>query len=304
MGILTTKGEIKPEALGVTYMHEHLSLDLSAHKDDPDTRFDNKEELIKELTELKSKGVKSLVEVTNRGMGRDMTVIEEVADQSGLQVIVSTGFYKEPFLPDYVYKVDEKALSRMIIEDINKGIDDSDIRAHVIGEVGTSHNQVTEMEEKVFRACAKAHLETGRPISTHTTLGTMGDWQVRFFKEQGVNLEQVIIGHLDLHPVTDYHLMIADYGCYLAFDTVGKVSYQPDEKRVMAIRRLIDRGYLNQILLSQDLTRKSHLQVRGGIGYTYLLDTFIPMLLAAGVTQSQVDTIMIHNPKRALDVID
>ncbi|RRD96249.1 phosphotriesterase-related protein [Clostridiales bacterium COT073_COT-073] len=302
MSIIGIFGEIKANDLGKTYIHEHLSIDLSSQKNDEDANFDNESEIIEELVLLHAKGIKTIVEVTNRGMGRNIETIERIAQKSGMQVIASTGFYKEPFLPEYTYSLSEKELAKLLMEDLVKGMDGTPVKAHVIGEIGTSHNMVTPMEEKIFLSSALAHLETGKPISTHTTLGTMGLWQTRFLKSRGVNMEHVVIGHSDLSADMDYHLKIADYGCFIAFDTIGKISYQPDEIRIKCLKNLIAHGHIRQILMSEDLTRKSHLKVKGGIGYSYLVDSFLPELLEAGVSEQQIETILIENPRRFLDI--
>lgn len=302
MSIMGILGEIAPNRLGPTYIHEHLSIDLSGQKKDEDAKFDSEPEIIDELILLNSKGIKSIVEVTNRGMGRNIETIKRIANKSGMQVVVSTGFYKEPFLPDYTYRMTEKELAELLVTDLTVGMDQTTVKAHVIGEIGTSHQTVTPMEEKIFRSCVLAHLETGKPISTHTTLGTMALWQTEFLKKQGVNMEHVVIGHLDLSADMDYHLKIADYGCFLAFDTIGKVNYQPEETRIECLKNLIARGHIGQIVMSEDLTRKSHLKVKGGIGYSYLLDSFLPKLTEAGISKEQIETILVDNPRKFLDV--
>lgn len=302
MSITTINGVINKDDLGKTYIHEHLSIDLSSVKQDLDTRFDDIESLIEEMKKIKNKGIDSIVEVTNRGMGRNVNAMKRVALETGLNVIASTGFYKEPFLPAYVYEMDEKKLAKLLVKDILLGMDDTSIKAHVIGEIGTSKDTMTDMEHKVFKVAARAHLETGRPISTHTTLGTYALEQIKFFKESNIDLSKVVMGHLDLNCDLEYHLKVADSGCFLAFDTIGKSNYQLDDTRIKHIKELINRGHLNQIVLSHDITRKSHLLANGGIGYSHLLDQFIPKLLEAGINESQIDTMMIENPKRLLDV--
>ncbi|MBS4538734.1 phosphotriesterase-related protein [Clostridium sp. D2Q-11] len=302
MSIATINGIINKDDLGNTYIHEHLSIDLSSQKKDLDTRFDDIESLIKEMKLIKEKGIDTLVEVTNRGMGRNIEVMKKISNEAGIHVVASTGFYKEPFLPSYVYEMEKKELSKLLIKDILEGIDGTNAKAHVIGEIGTSKDTMTPMEHKVFKVAARAHIETGRPFSTHTTLGTYALEQIKFMKENNIDLNKVVIGHLDLNCDLDYHLRIADNGCYLAFDTIGKSNYQSDENRVKHIKELINRGHLNQIVLSQDITRKSHLAVNGGIGYSYLLDNFIPKLLKAGVSKEEIDTMLKQNPKNLLDI--
>lgn len=298
--ITTIRGNI--DNLGRTYIHEHIKLDLSAHKKDPDTNYNNVKDVILEFKKLKENGIDSIIEVTNRGMGRDIESMLKVADETGLNIIASTGFYKEPFLPEYFYELSEKELMKLLLKDIEVGIDDTSAKAHILGEIGTSHNMVKPVEEKAFNIVSKVHLETGKPIFTHTTLGTMGLEQIKILKENGVNLEKVLIGHMDLNYDPEYHLRVADTGSYLGFDTIGKLNYQPDENRIKLIKELVDRGHEDQIVLSLDLTRKSHLENLGGIGYSYLIDEFLPKLVLSGIDEEIINKFMIDNPNRLVKV--
>lgn len=302
MSITTVCGSIDVKELGKTYIHEHLIIDLSGQKDDLDARLDDMEAIIGEMKVLKSKGIDTIVEVTNRGMGRDVKAMRRIADASEINVIASTGFYKEPYLPPYVYDMEIDALVKLLMADILNGIEGSGIKAHIIGEVGTGKDTISPMELKIFHVAARTHIETGKPISTHTTLGNLALEQLALFKSYGIDTSRLVIGHLDLNCDPDYHLRVADTGCFMAFDTVGKLKYQPDEKRIESIKVLIDHGHLDQILLSQDITRKSHLMVNGGNGYSYLADQFIPKLLDAGVDEKQVDRMLCGNPGKFLDV--
>lgn len=298
--IRTINGNIN--SLGKTYIHEHIKLDLSEHKKDPDTNYDNINEIILEFQELKKKGIDSIVEVTNRGMGRDIFAMLKVAEETGLNIVGSTGFYKEPFLPQYFYELSDRQLMRMLFKDIEEGIDGTDAKAHVLGEVGTSHNMINSMEERALKIIGDVHVETGKPIFTHTTLGTMALEQIEVFRNRKVDLEKVLIGHMDLSYDKEYHLRVADKGCYLGFDTIGKLNYQSDENRIELIQELINRGHEEQIVLSLDLTRKSHLKDSGGIGYSYLIDTFLPMLVESGVKEELIDKFLIDNPNRLLNI--
>jgi len=302
MYINTVRGRIEPQQLGMTYAHEHLKLDLSGQKGDPDTRYDDVDSVIAELKSLSSQGLGSVMEMTNWGMGRDVCVLMDVAEATGLNVVAATGVYKEPFLPDWVYTSGEGEIAAKIIGEIVQGIGDTGVRAHVIGEVGTSAQGITDAEAKVLRAAARASLETGHPIYTHTTLGKLGLEQVKLFQKLGADLSRVVIGHTDLSQDPELHLRLADTGCYLGFDTVGKLNYQSDQVRAQRIKELVERGHHKQILLSLDLTRKSHLQERGGIGYAYLLNSFVPLLLSQGLQQRHIDAMLIENPARLLAV--
>lgn len=279
-------------------MHEHLTVDLSANKNE-DANLNDDNAMTDDLKELKQAGIETIVDVTNRGMGRDIRRMSMLSEESGINVVVSTGYYKTPYLPDEVKNKDTRELAKVMISEIRDGIEGTDIKAGIIGEIGTS-DVFTDDEKKVFGAACYAHNETGTPIYTHTTLGKLAVEQLEFLKSNGVNLEKVVIGHMDLNPDMDYYRRILDYGCYVGFDTIGKASYQPDELRAENILRLIDLGYGDRIVLSLDITRKSHLKKYGGYGHVYMINTFLSMLIRYGLSQADIDHMLIDNPARIL----
>ncbi|WP_040212529.1 phosphotriesterase family protein [Clostridium polynesiense] len=285
---------------GITYSHEHVTIDLSGVKKNDDCNLNCYDETVLEFKELKSKGVNNIIDVTNRGMGRNVDYMVRVSKDTGMNILFSTGFYKEPFLPEEAYELDEKTLSKLFISEIEEGIENSGYKASIIGEIGTSKDTITDMERKVFNAGARAHTETGVPIITHTTLGTMGLEQIELFKEFNVNLSKVIISHVDLSGSLDYILRLIDKGVNVAFDTIGKENYQPDGLRIDLLREISKRGYSDQVLMSMDITRKSHFKTRGGMGYSYLLDKFIPSMLEEGISQEDIDKMTKSNIVRIL----
>lgn len=286
---------------GYTLMHEHVKIDLSGVKKDPDCRLDCFEETVEEFRALYRHGVRNVLEVTNMGMGRDVSYIDRVAKETGIHFIVSTGFYKEPFLPQMVYEKTVEELADLAEKEIKEGIGDTGVRASVIGEFGTGKDGMTDMEEKVFQAMALAAVRTGVPVTTHTTLGTFGERQVEYLTEHGVKPEKIIIGHMDLSQDIQAIMKLLEKGVNVGFDTVGKLNYCPDTFRVEALRTIAEAGRLSQVVLSMDITRKSHLKKRGGIGYSYLFTDFLPLLGEAGMSQEQIDILLIHNPRRILE---
>lgn len=285
---------------GYTLMHEHVTIDLSGVKKDLDCRLDCFEETVAEFKELYRLGVRNILEVTNIGMGRDVSYIKKVAEATGIHFIISTGFYKEPFLPQMVYEMTAEELADFAEKEIKEGIGETKICASVLGEFGTSKNEMTATEEKVFHAMALAAVRTGVPVTTHTTLGTFGEQQADYLMEHGVKPEKIIIGHMDLSQDVGKIMRLLEKGVNVGFDTVGKLNYCPDTFRVEALRRIASENRLSQIVLSMDITRKSHLKSHGGIGYSYMFTDFLPLLRASGMTQEQIDTLLIHNPKRIL----
>lgn len=285
---------------GITYMHEHVTIDLSGIKKDLDCRLDAIDDTIKEFKELKKKGAANVLDVTNRGMGRNIEYALKVQEETGINIIFSTGYYKEPFLPEEVYKFSEDELKNVIVKEIIEGIDGTKIKAQVIGEIGTSKDAVAPIERKLFIAGARAQEETGRPISTHTTLGRLGLEQLDILEENGADLNKVIIGHADLSGDIDYILKLIDRGAYVAFDTIGKINYMSEENRLSMLKEICSRGLSKRVVMSMDITRKSHLKARGGLGYSYLLDSFIPFIRENGISEKDIENMLINNAKDIL----
>lgn len=281
---------------GITYMHEHTTIDLSEVKNNEDCQLDTFDETVREFKKLYDKGVRNIVDVTNLGMGRNIPYVQKVAEKSGMNILFSTGFYQEAFYPIQVFRQTKEQLAAKMVKEIKEGIKETDAKAEIIGEIGTSYNEWTETERKVFEAVVLAHEETGKPITTHTSIGTLGHEQVRFFQEQNVDLDRVVIGHVDLTGDADYILDMLKTGVYVEFDTVGKESYMPDQVRAEILKKIQDKGYMDRVLLSMDITRKSHLEYQGGLGYSYLLDSFIPLLETYGITESSIDKMLVKNP--------
>ncbi|HEI6835856.1 TPA: phosphotriesterase-related protein [Yersinia enterocolitica] len=283
---------------GYTYAHEHLHIDLSGFKNNLDCRLDQYQLICDEMRELVGKGVANIVEVTNRYMGRNPQFLLNVMRDSGINVIASTGYYTDSFYPPMVRENSTEQLAQTMIDEIEIGIDGTELKAGVIAEIGTSEGIITPDEAKVFHAAALAHHATGLPISTHTSFSTMGLEQIALLKQHGVALDRVVIGHCDLKEQPDLIMKMIDMGVYVQFDTIGKNSYFPDERRIAMLVTLAERGLLDKVMLSMDITRRSHLKANGGSGFSYLVDSFVPMLLAAGISSAQVEMMLRHNPNK------
>ncbi|MEH7443456.1 phosphotriesterase [Bacillus sp. JJ1122] len=300
--IQTVLGKIRPEDLGICSVHEHLSIDLSRIKKDPDTILDDEPGMLEELEDFHCEGGRAMVEVTNDGMGRDVLRLKRLSEKSGVHIIACTGFYKDPFIPEYAQNWTAAQFAEHFIKEATEGIDGTGILPGVIGEVGTSKNEIKPIERELLIGAALAGMETGLPVTTHTTLGTLGYEQVQLLTAQGLATDQIIIGHQDLNPNFDEVLAVLETGVYIDFDTIGKNNYRPDAERVEFLLEFIQRGFEKQILLSADLTRKSHWKKHGGPGYGLVLRDFIPQLKAKGVTQETIDQLLISNPARAFTI--
>lgn len=283
---------------GYTYAHEHLHIDLSAFKNNLDCRLDQYDLICQEMKDLRALGVSNIIEMTNRYMGRNPQFMCDLMRDTGINVVACTGYYQDAFFPAHVATRSVDELAQEMIDEIENGIDGTELKAGIIAEIGSSEGVITPREEKMFIAAARAHQATGRPISTHTSFSTMGLEQLALLKAQGVALSRVVIGHCDLKDNLDNILRMIDLGAYVQFDTIGKNSYYPDAKRIAMLDALRQRGLLNRVMLSMDITRRSHLKANGGNGYDYLLTTFIPQLRQSGFSQADVDTMLRDNPSQ------
>lgn len=283
---------------GITLIHEHVTIDLSKIKNIDDTNLNDFDNTVKEFQELYELGVRNVIDVTADGMGRNVEYVNKVQELSKINIIQATGYYKEPFLPDYVYTMSIEELADKMIKEINVGIGDTNSKAYVIGEIGTSKDSFEDMEKKIFEAACLAAKETNTVISTHTTLSTVALEQAEFFLERNMNPNKIIIGHQDLLGDENQINKLIDLGFYVGFDTVGKNNYFPDEKRAELLLNLQETNRIDKVCLSLDITRKSHLKANGGIGYAYIFNEFIPLLKKKGLTEESIEKLLIENPKR------
>lgn len=283
---------------GYTYAHEHLHIDLSGFKNNLDCRLDQYDLICQEMKDLSALGVKNIIEMTNRYMGRNPQFMLDLMRDTGINVVACTGYYQDAFFPKHVAACSVEQLAKEMVDEIANGIDGTELKAGIIAEIGSSEGVITPLEEKVFIAAARAHNETGRPISTHTSFSTMGLEQLALLSAQGVDLSRVVVGHCDLKDNLENILRMIDLGAYVQFDTIGKNNYYPDEKRIGMLHAIRNRGLLSRVMLSMDITRRSHLKANGGNGYDYLLTTFIPQLRQSGFSQADVDTMLRDNPSK------
>jgi len=179
------------------------------------------------------------------------------------------------------------------------GIDDTGVRAGIIGEIGCDRF-LTPAEERSFRAAARAHIETGLTITTHAGRWPVGLPQLDLLASEGVPAERVIIGHCDMVPDSAYHRQLAERGAWVQFDNIQAGPEVVLEATVRAITALVAAGHEGRILLSQDICLVSQFRTMGGSGYGYILESFVPRLLGAGLDPTTIDRLLVDNPARAL----
>ncbi|MGQ4715486.1 phosphotriesterase family protein [Streptomyces anulatus] len=300
----TVAGELRAASVrGPALAHEHLVLDLD-HAGDGAAVLDPERHaaaVIAELTELRERfGLSLVVELTCRGMGRDVRALARAARETGVAVVAATGWYYEPFHTPEVDALDVEQLTEILVREIEDGIDGSGIRPGVLGELGSHGDVPTAAEAKVLRAGARAALATGLSLATHAQLGRGGPAQLDLLTGEGLPAHRVSIGHQDLLDDPGVHRELAASGAYVAFDTVGKSSYQSDDTRLRLLLALVEAGHADRALLSCDVSRHGYLRSEGGQGYGHLFAAFLPRLRAAGAGDDLIDLLTRRNPLRFL----
>ena len=299
--IQTVRGSIPKEELGITLSHEHLIIDLRDVRKDNESYISDVNVVCEELTTIKKLGVKSIIELTTIDMHRDVKKLQEISNRMDIHIVCATGYYLQEYHSKRLLEAPIQDICEVFRKELTVGIDECGIKAGIIGEVATGYDGMRENEKKVLIAAARISKELGCAVSTHCDHGRYGDEQVPILLAEGMNPDNLIIGHMDLLLDLDYHVAMLKQGVNIAFDTVSKTSYQSDEDRAKQLKQLIDLGYEDHIVVSQDVSRKSYLLSEGGLGYTPVMDYFIDLLKYEGVSESQLEKLLINNPARILD---
>lgn len=281
---------------GYTLTHEHMTIDLTPG----DLGTDSFAELVADLRELHGYGVRNIVDLTNRSMGRDVAYVRRLEEATGMNVIMSTGHYLELYSGGLIEGTTADELAREAVQDLREGMDGTDEKAGVIGEIAWSSPMATPLEMRAWEAMAAAAVKTGAPVSTHPSAGTHLLPQARFLVARGVEPGKIVIGHTDFCFSDRALKALLDLGVFIGVDMIGKTVGTGDEARADLIVKVKEWGGLSQVLLSCDLCRKQDLKSCGGYGYAHLFERFIPMLEARGITREDIELMLRDNPRRWL----
>ena len=306
--VQTVRGPIDPADLGWTLPHEHTAIALWHVPD----RWDywelrrDQEVIVEELFRLREAGGAALVDLTLPGVGREPAWLLRLSEATGLHIVMGAGWYREAYYPAEAL-IDRRSVDSLadeIVREATEGVGDAGVRPGIIGEIGTDKPWISAREERVHRAAARAAQRTGLAITTHAVQSAVGLDQLDVFEAEGADLSRVVVGHADSNPSFDYHLAIVERGATVEFDFLG-MSFTPLERHgegriVESICELLARGHVERILVSQDVCHDSQLKRYGGNGYTYLADAFLPRLSEAGVSDDEIRTITVDNPRRLL----
>lgn len=299
----TLRGPVPITDLGIVDYHEHLYVEPPSwlHRQDPDFALGSVEKSAEELASWARAGGRTLLELTAVDFGRAIRQIRAVADRvPDVHVIATAGYNRPVYMGRWIHAVSEDDMLRDTVRDLTVGIDGTDVKAGII-KAGSEYNAFNEPARKLFRVAARAFAETGKPIVTHTTGGTMGLEQVGELVEGGVPAHRIALSHMDRCVDPGHHVEVAATGAYLGYDCFGKAKYGPDSALVDLLRSMIDAGHGRRVLIGNDLGRPSYWRsYGGGPGLDYVLTRFVPRLRREGFTDAEVRMLLVDNPRRFL----
>ena len=301
----TVDGPVDPRSLRATLTHEHVFLELWADDGQGFVGQTRDEDLLAaEIGAFREAGGSCLVDQTPGGTGRDPLGLRRISARTGVAIVTGCGWYTEPFYPpgDDLARRSTAEIARALVREIREGLDGTGVRPGVIGEIGASQGWISPVEERVHRAAARAQIATGLPLATHTLYHATGAAQMALFDEEGVDPARVCIGHCDTFPSLDYCLSVARWGGYVSIDNVGHQAGDHEQQVLRLVLDLIEADQAGQLLLSQDVGQVHELRSRGGRGYAYLAERFLPALREAGVPDETLRTITVENPRRWLTI--
>jgi len=315
----SVRGPVELSDLGQVLMHEHVFVMSTEHMQNYGADWWDEEfrvtDAITKLNSMHAKGIQTIVDPTVWGLGRYIPRIQRIAEQTPVNIIVAAGLYVYEELPQqYAYRgpgtlIDiPEPMVTDFSRDITEGIADTGVKAAFL-KFALETPEPSPGVERIARAVARTHLDTGAPITVHTSgPHQTGRTAVRIFREEGVDLTKVVIGHAGDSNDLDYLSELADTGATLGMDRFGLDLFNPTAERVKTIAALATRGYADRMVLSHDAScfidyfGAAHDEARAAAApnwhFEHITDDVIPALLASGVTQAQIDTMMIENPVR------
>ena len=313
--IQTVTGHCRPEELGKTLVHEHLLVGYPGWQMDAlAPRFKRDEALargVDALQELKDLGVASFLDPCPMDLGRDVEFMAEASQRSGVRIICTTGAYKEEEGLTYTFgALPVEEITEIYVKELSEGIGETGIRAGLI-KVATGAPAISDYERKLLTAAGRAAAQAGCPVITHTDDARCGLDQIEILTAQGLPVHRILVGHSDGRDDHAYHRSLANHGAYVGFDRFGLEMLIPDEKRIKSTVQLIEAGYVRSLCLSHDSICAGWMGrpiFAGKIvmhpdqipewSPTHLFKDILPELRQRGVSEEDVETLLVENPRR------
>ena len=300
--LITTLGPKRADELGLILPHEHVFVDLRTW-DQPGYAQAETADVIAlmspEAAQAQAAGVTALVECSTVGVGRRPDILKAVSEATGLPLVVPTGVYREPWIPDWIQAATEAELRDWMTGELSDEIRPDGVKAGWI-KLSAGDDGLTECETKVLRAAAAAGVATNAIIGSHTIRGRVVQDQLKIIEEAGYSPARFIWIHTQAEPDFDLHVEIARRGAWIEYDAIGS-DHVSDDYFLEHIQRVLDAGLGDHLLLSHDRGWYDPAQPGGGTPkpFTYLSETFLPKLRQAGVDEATLRLLTQSNPFRA-----
>jgi phosphotriesterase-related protein len=314
MQVETVRGPVDVSALGTTLMHEHVFvLTTEVQHNFPDewgSEDDRVADAVAKLEAMKAVGVDSIVDPTVIGLGRYIPRIQRINEQVDVNIVVATGVYTYNEVPNFFrYRLPDfepsgvDPMVGLFVKDITKGIAGTSVKAAFL-KCAIDEEGMKPGVERVLRAVAKAHLETGAPITVHTHPGTKrGSEVAALLDDEGVAANRVVLGHSGDSDDVDHLAELAGAGYFLGMDRFG-IDLVPFQQRVATVAELCRRGFANSMVLSHDAScyidwiPPRVVESMSNWNYTHIHRDVLPALREQGVTDDQITTMLVDNPRR------
>ena len=330
--VQSVTGPIEARELGLTLPHEHVFINMTP-TEARDGYMTVWEERKADLERFKAAGGRTILDVTNAELSNyaapvyfdrdparlvqnpvtgsrsvaNVLATKALAEETGVQVILGTGHYfDEYFDVDWFERSSTDQIAEYLVADLEHEIPGTGVRAGFIGEVASNLPYITAREERSFRASGRAAARTGVMVTTHAPTFPTGGTQIDFLTDEGVDPSRIVIGHTDTVKDVQYSIdllergVFVEYDCMMAVKIGGTILAHELNRRIDYLRTLVELGYTDQILLSQDVSQRSHQAALGGPGLTFIFEEFAEAAVAAGIDQQALRRMNVENPRRAL----
>jgi|JI10StandDraft_1071094.scaffolds.fasta_scaffold91083_3 phosphotriesterase-related protein len=338
--IETVRGPVAADSVARTLIHEHLHIDLrpvlaehgySANEHSPfdcvvagearwnpgvhEANYDltDIDLVADELAMVVPHGINCVVDATPTDLGRNPEALRELSERLDLHIVMGAGWYLEASHRHHIAGRSVDGLTQVIVDECRDGVGQSGIRPGIIGEIGTN-SPASDSEMTVVRAAAQAAIDTGRAVSIHLhPWGSEGGGVLDAAVECGLGADRILLNHLTTAALdSEYLRSLLDRGVNLAFDLfgfdhslLGEGRYAPSDWDVAHVMAdLIAAGHVSQLFMSQDVGVRTRLHRYGGWGYDHLAKHIVPLLARAGVEESDIEVLLVGNPRRLLSIVE
>ena len=303
MRLRTTQGPLASDQLGSILAHEHVVADLRP-LGERESSLAHPIDAIRTLIEPEVRaalavGVTAIVEATPVGVGRRADAIEAISKVTGMPFALATGIYREPWVPDWVRRSSSARLTDWMLGELQDRVAGTDTPAAWI-KLSAGDGGMTAEEERILRAAARAAVETGCAIGSHTTLAEVVEAQLDILEDENVPADRFVWIHAQVEPDAAHRRELADRGCWIELDWIGR--WPTDEEYAVLISDLIEADLTDRILLSQDCGWYDPANPDGGLAcgpYTGMHERFLPLLRERGFDEEILVQLTVDNPFRA-----